>query len=128
MNYSKIGLLNTIVTNIAKGSTVGVSNKHVVVPFCSLDSDICNGLRSTIGKFYHLRVRKLPFRSIFSISVKILTIDFNTFTFFYGIVCHKNTYFRKDLRQPKFMLYLIDASIIPLFLFVFHWVKFRSIV
>ncbi len=38
----------------------------------------------------------------------------------------KDTHFRKELRQLKRKIYLMDASIIPLCLSVFDWAKFRS--
>lgn len=101
--------------------------------FCHLSSadsvrDISNGLRSTTGNMSHLGIGRSPSKSSISyINEHRKYILFKDLYFkLIDDLWTKNTHIRKELRQLKRKVYLMDASVIPLCLSVFDWAKFRS--
>lgn len=101
--------------------------------FCHLSSadsvrDISNGLRSTTGNMSHLGISRSPSKS--SISYINEHRKYGLFKDLYfkliDDLWSKNTHIRKELRQLRRKVYLMDASLIPLCLSVFDWAKFRS--
>lgn len=98
--------------------------------FSSADSvrDISNGLRSTTGNLNHLGVFRSPSKSNISYINKQRPHELFKDLYFSLLdkLWQKDTHFRKELRQLKRKVYLMDASIIPLCLSVFDWAKFRS--
>lgn len=98
--------------------------------FSSADSvrDISNGLRSTTGNLNHLGVLKSPSKSSISYINKHRSHELFKDLYFQLLdkLWQKDTHFRKELRQLKRKVYLMDASVIPLCLSLFDWAKFRS--
>ena len=98
--------------------------------FSSADSlrDISNGLRSTTGNLSHLGVGRAPSKSNLSYINKHRSHELFK-SLYYALMdklLQQDTHFRKELKQLKRKVYLMDASVIPLCLSLFDWAKFRS--
>lgn len=101
--------------------------------FCHLscsDSvrDISNGLRSTTGNMNHMGISRAPSKS--SISYMNEHRDHKLFKDLYFALLdnlwNKEPNQRSQFRGLKRKVYLMDASVIPLYLSIFDWAKFRS--
>lgn len=102
--------------------------------FCHFSSaesvrDISNGLlRSTTGNLNHLGIFRSPSKSNIPYMNKHRSYELFKDLYFSLLdkLWQKDTHLRKELRQLKRKVYLMDASVIPFCLSIFDWAKFRS--
>jgi len=143
----KVNLFSQILAHISREKFHKLSVKHqsdkhvkglkswthlVSMLFCHIGgaasvSDISNGLNSTTGNLSHLGVFRVACKS--SLSYMNAHQSHKIFKDFYFQLLEelisKHSSAKKGLQQLKRKIYLLDASIIPLYLDVFDWAAYR---
>ncbi|MDM8177736.1 DUF4372 domain-containing protein [Olivibacter jilunii] len=90
--------------------------------------DISKGLRITTGNINHLGIGRVPCKS--SLSYINRHRSYELFRDFYYKMLeelwHRHSFALTGLKRLKRIVYLLDATVIPLCLKVFDWATYRS--